>query len=115
MRSNCVLEAWRLYRLLSRDDLPGNRTWVCITRSWEKGVPFHVGVTIQHPQTGQYEIIHFQPVEKKWRPWWPEWKFRGFRKRGDWVSTAIPADDPRGNERRAAQVKRDTKHGDLFP
>ncbi len=94
MKSNCLLEAWRIYRALARHDKPGARAWFGITRSWEPGVPFHAGVLMPVAGTDHFELVHFQPQGKKRRAWWPEWKFSGFRKSGDWPKTEV-CDDGR--------------------
>ena len=90
MRSNCLIEAWRIYRALAQHDQPGARAWFGVTRSWERGVPFHAGVLRPVPGTELFELVHFQPVKRKRRWWWPEWKFDGFRKRGDFPPTDLP-------------------------
>ena len=93
MRSNCIIEALRIYRELRRADEPGATAWLCFRRSWERGVPFHMAAGQSNPYDDTITIVHFQPFEKKRKAWWPEWKFPGFLKRGDFPSTVIPKDD----------------------
>ena len=89
MKSNCLIEAWRIYRALARDDQPGARSWLAVTRSWTPGVPLHAGVMRPVPGTGHFELIHFQPASTRRRPWWLQWRLRGFIKHGDWAETEV--------------------------
>ena len=70
-------------------DKPGEATWMMFRRSWEKGVPFHAAVGRSDPHTDLVSIVHFAPLEKKKHAWWPEWKFRGRLKSGDFPDTAV--------------------------
>lgn len=96
MKSNCIVEAFRLYRLLrqakaQRGKLgPGEEIYVWARPSRARWGIVHFGCGVYDKTTDAIRPISFKPDHPEDVPWYLAWKrlrFAGRYKLGDWPST----------------------------